>query len=47
MIEDMEDELTEASEIDSKTDNQAVTEEENVDEAIPIYLQKGTKDTSV
>ena len=38
MIEDMEAELTEASEINSKTDNSAVTEEANVDEAIPIYL---------
>ena len=36
----MEAELTEASEINPKTDNQAVTEEANVDEAIPIYIQK-------
>ena len=34
MIEDMEDELTEASEINPKTDNLAVTEEANVDESI-------------
>ena len=38
MIEDMEAELTEASEINSKAEILAVTEEENVDEAIPIYL---------
>ena len=35
----MEDELTEASKINSKTDNLAVTKEANVDEAIPIYLK--------
>ena len=40
MIEDMEDELTESSEINSKTDNLEVTEEIDVDKAIPIYLQK-------
>ena len=40
MIEDMEAELTELSEINSKTDNLAVTEEENVDESIPIYRKK-------
>ena len=34
----MEAELTESSEIDSKTDNFAVTKESDVDEAIPIYL---------
>ena len=34
MIEDMEAELTEASKINSKTDNLAVTEESNIDEAI-------------
>ena len=38
MVEDMEAELTGLSEINSKTDNLTVTEEENVDEAIPIYL---------
>ena len=38
MIEDMESEMTEASAIYSKTDNFAVTEEANVDEAIRIYL---------
>ena len=32
MIEDMEAELTEASEINSKTDNVEITEEVNVDE---------------
>ena len=37
MIEEMEAELTESSEINSKTDNLAVTEEADVDEAIPIY----------
>ena len=36
MVEDMEAELTEASEINSKTDNLEVTEEVNVYEAIPI-----------
>ena len=36
----MEAELTESSEIDSKTDHLAVTEEENVDESIPISLKK-------
>ena len=36
----MEDELIESSEMDSKTDNLAVTEEEDVDEYIPIYLKK-------
>ena len=40
MIEDMEDELTGASEMYSKNDNSAETEEANVDEDIPIYLQK-------
>ena len=38
MIEDMEAELTKLSEINSKTDNLALTEEAYVDEAIPIYL---------
>ena len=38
MIEYMEAELTELSEIDSKTDNLAVTEKADIDEAIPIYL---------
>ena len=37
MNEEMEAELTE---IDSRTGNLAVTEEANVDEAIPIYLKK-------
>ena len=36
----METELTELSEMDSKTDHLAVTEETNVDESIPIYLKK-------
>ena len=36
----MEAELTESSEMDSKTDNLAVAEEANVDEYIPIYLKK-------
>ena len=35
MNEEMEAELTE---MDSRTDNMAVTEEANFDEAIPIYL---------
>ena len=34
----MEAELTKSSEITSKTDKLAVTEEADVDEAIPIYL---------
>ena len=38
MNEEMEDETIESSEIDSKTDNLAVIEEADVDEAIPIYL---------
>ena len=38
MIEDMEAEMTESSEIKSKTDHLAVTEEADVDEAIQIYL---------
>ena len=40
MNEEMEDELTELSEINSKTDYLAVTEEENIDEVIPIDLRK-------
>ena len=40
MIEDTESELNELSEINSKNDNLAVTEEAYVDEAIPIYLKK-------
>ena len=40
MNELTEAELTESSEMDSKTDNLAVTEEANVDDAIPIYLKK-------
>ena len=39
----MEAELTEATEINSNTDNWEVTEEANVDEAIPIYLKKERK----
>ena len=40
MIENMEAELIKASKPNSKTDNLAVTEEENVDESIPSYLLK-------
>ena len=40
MNEVMEAELTESSKIDSKTDNLRVTEEADVDEAIPIYIKK-------
>ena len=40
MMEEMEAELIESSEMDSKTDNLAVTEEADVDEAIPIYIEK-------
>ena len=36
----MEAELTELSEINSKTDNLAVTDEADVDEATPIHLKK-------
>ena len=36
----MKAELIESSEMDSKTDNFAVTEEAEVDETIPIYLKK-------
>ena len=39
----MESELTEWPEINSKTDNMAVTDEADVDEAIPIYLKKERK----
>ena len=39
----MEAELTKLSEIDSKTDNLAVTENADVDEAIPFYLLKEQK----
>ena len=35
----MEDELTEASEVNLKTDNSAVTEQENVDEAITAKVK--------
>ena len=38
MNEEMEAELGEFSEIDPKTNHLAVTEEANVDEAIPIYI---------
>ena len=40
MIEEMEAELTKSSEINSKTENLAVTDEGDVDEAVPIYLKK-------
>ena len=43
MIEDMESELTESSEINSKTGNLAVTENADVDEDIPIYLLEKLK----
>ena len=38
MNEEMEAELTESSEMDSKTDHLAVTDEANVYEAIPIDI---------
>ena len=38
MIEDMEAELTESSEIHSKTDNLTVTTETGTDESNPIYI---------
>ena len=34
----MEDELIDLSEMDSKTDNLAVTEKADVEEAIPVYI---------
>ena len=40
IIDDIEVELTEASKPNSKSENSTVTEEANVDEAIPIYLKK-------
>ena len=40
MIEKMEAELTELSEINSKNENLAITEEADFDEAIPVYLKK-------
>ena len=40
MIEDMEPELTEATEKNSKTDNSEVTEEANVDEFIPTNVRQ-------
>ena len=43
MIEEMEAELIVLSEINSKTGNLAVTDEADVDEAIPIYLEKELK----
>ena len=39
----MEAELNEWSKINSKTENLVVTDEEDVDEAIPIYLKKNEK----
>ena len=43
MIENMEAELTEESEINSKTYNLAVTEEADLDESRPGYLKKERK----
>ena len=43
MIEDMEAELTEASEINSKTDNLAITEELNVDEDVTAEAKASNK----
>ena len=43
MIEDMEAELTKESEINSKTDNLAVTEKENVDESITAEAKDGNQ----
>ena len=40
MNEEMKAEMTESSEMDSKTDNLAGTEEANFDESIPIYVLK-------
>ena len=47
MIAYMEAELNEASKQNSKSDNSAVNEEANVDEAIPIYHKKRTKYTKI
>ena len=41
MIEDMEDEVTEAPKKCSNTDNSVVTEEANVDEAITAEAKAG------
>ena len=38
MNDEMEAELTESSEMDSKTDHLEVTEEANIYEAIPMYI---------
>ena len=43
----MEDELTELSEINSKTDNLAITEEENADEAITNIFLKNERDKHI
>ena len=43
MIDDMESELTESSEINSKTDNLVVTEEADVYEAISFFFKKKEK----
>ena len=43
MIEDTKSELIYLSEMDSKTDNLAVTKEADVYEAIPIYLKNERK----
>ena len=43
MIGDMESELTESSEINSKTEHLAVTVQVDFDEAIPIYLKSDRK----
>ena len=43
MIEDMESELTKVSKKDSKNDNLAVTEEENVDESITAEPKTSNK----
>ena len=39
--------MTESSEINSKTDNLAITGESDVYESIPIHLQKERKHTSM
>ena len=46
IIEEIEAELNESSEINSKTDNLAVTNEADVDEAIPNIFEKN-KNTSI
>ena len=47
MIGDMEAELTELLETNSKTDNLAVTKEADIDEDIPIYIKNNKRQNQV